>query len=78
MVKMARISTDAIIERIDNLRVYMEERFNAIEEHLRKLNSQVEKNTAFRIKFNGATKILGVIFGSGFFGFLVLKIFGLV
>lgn len=60
-----------IVERIDNLKEDVKTRFDQIDEHLRKLNSQTEKNTKFRV---GAMAVIKVFSGLGIGGLAVFII----
>jgi len=68
---VGRITNAVIAERIDNLKDDVKIRFDQVDEHLRKLNSQTEKNTKFRIGAIATLKVLGFLFGGGLLGFII-------
>jgi len=70
--KMREVITNEVIaERIDNFKEDVNLRFDQVDEHLRKLNSQTEKNTRFRIGAVASLKVLGFLTGGGLLGYII-------
>jgi len=66
-----KITNAVIAERIDNLKEDFKTRFDNVDEHLKKLNSQTEKNTRFRVGAVATIRVLGFLFGGGLLGFII-------
>ena len=60
-----KITNEVIVERIGNLKDTMCNEFKDVNAHLKTLNSQVEKNTKFRVGATTVIKVLGWGLGGG-------------